>query len=204
MKRKTVLSIICAASVASILAGCGSRDNDNDRPVYDDYESTGNDSKWFSGNDKEKKSILTDPDDYEYGDSSAKKEEYAEDTRFDNASLMFEYEGRTYSSEEVDLEFVLTEVSDGGDQIKVVFDKCQYPLSGIDLGEVYTGNLMKISGGYAAMEGCYEYAIPFMDLWEDGSRHEDTFYLKFSFGSRDGREFALSEIGLLNDTLYMT
>ena len=165
------------------------------------------DAGYFYGESgKDRKSILPDPDDYEPGSSSPYYEETptVRDSRFETAVLMYDYEGRVYSSDYADLAFTLTGVyGAGAEEIQVVFHKCQYTLSGIDLGAVYTGTLTKIDGSnYVSMDGYYIYEFPFMDLWEDGSRHPDTFYLKFSFGSID-TEFCVSEIGLLNDTMYM-
>ena len=165
------------------------------------------DAGYFYGESgKDRKSILPDPDDYEPGSSSPYYDETptVRDSRFESAVLMYDYEGRVYSSDYADLAFTLTGVyGAGAEEIDVVFHKCQYTLSGIDLGAVYTGTLTKIDGSnYVNMDGYYIYEFPFMDLWEDGSRHPDTFYLKFSFGSND-TEFCVSKIGLLNDTMYM-
>ena len=226
MIKKIGLVTICVVCAAATAAGCGiakrpdpadydsvyndDYDYDYDYDGYEDYDDydydyeesqTEWDGYYHDGKDKSRKSILTDPSDYEPGGTTS----HTPDPRFQSAELMYNYEGRTFSSYEVNLEFKLTDVSANGDEIQVVFDKCQYPLSGIDLGTTYTGYLADIDGdNYVSMDGLYVYEIPFMDLWEDGSRHEDTFTLSFSFGSTDSKgEFALSKIGLLNDCMYM-
>ena len=184
--------------------------DDASSPTYEggDAESdstSSSDYTYYYGNKNDRKSIIQDARDYEPGEGSENYSKPAPDPRYASAALMLDYRGRTYSSDEVDLEFVLTDVFDEGNKIQVVFTKSPYPLSGIDLGATYTGWLQEIDAqNYVMMDGYYVYAVPFMDLWEDGSRHEDTFFLKFSFGSRDEKgEFCTSKIGLLGDTLYV-
>lgn len=176
---------------------------------YNEYDSdfgSQSDGEWHyyeTGDEKKRYSIITDSSEYQHGYSSPYYEETTVDHRYYDASQMYEYTGHVFSAKFIDLEFTLTGVYDNGDQIEVVFSKCQYELTGIDLGSTYTGYLENIKGGnFTTMDGYYRFAFPFLDEWEDGSRHEDTFYLEFSFGGRDG-EFCMSTIGLLSDTLYM-
>lgn len=197
MKRLSTFVALALAFALLALAGCGGG------------AKSGGNSTYTNPNDNERVSILNNPDDYESGESSPNSDASSSgsstaDSPYKSAASMAKLEGRTFSADDVDLEFTLKDVSDGGNQIKVVFSECQYPLSGIDLGETYTGTLEKIDvANYVNMDGLYVYAIPYMDLWEDGSRHADTFYLEFTFGSKDSRgEFCLSKIGLLGDTLY--
>lgn len=169
------------------------------------YGYAGGDWQYYeNGDEKKRVSIFTDPSEYQHGYSSPYYEEYTIDHRYYDATVMYDYEGSLYSADQVDLEFFLAGVYDDGNMIEVQFSKCQYDLSGIDLGEYYTGYLIDIVGQeFTTMDGYYVYEIPYMDLWEDGSRHESAFYLEFSFGSNDPRgEFCMSKIGLLSDLLY--
>ena len=86
---------------------------------------------------------------YGHGYSSPYYQESTHDPGFENAELMCNYNGRTYSASYADLEFTLIDVSDDGNQIQVVFHKCQYEYTGIDLGTVYTGYLYDISGAFS-------------------------------------------------------
>ena len=219
--KKYIAALMAGTMITGLLTGCGASDtsridtspkiSDSAKPDPVHPETNAGtydpDEGYFYGESgKDRKSILADPDHYEPGISSPYYDEYhaAADSRYESAVLMYDYEGRVYSSDYADLAFTLTGVyGAGAEEVTVVFHKCQYTLSGIDLGEVYTGTLSKIDGAnYVNMDGYYIYEFPFMDLWEDGSRHPDTFYLKFSFGSSD-TEFCVSEIGLLNDTMFM-
>lgn len=206
MKKIMILAMTCMVIVGTMMAGCGiAGRNDSTDTVYTDSGSY-DDEVWYdtSSNRNKAVSILTDPSEYEHGYSSPYYQESTHDPRFENAELMCNYIGRTYSASYADLEFTLIDVSDDGNQIQVVFHKCQYEYTGIDLGTVYTGYLYDISGGYTNMDGLYSYEFPYMDEWTDGSRHEDTYYLEFSFGSNHPEgEFCLSEIGLLKDTMDM-
>ena len=212
--KKILLAAICVVLAAATVTGCGiaKRPSENDAVYsdnnYSDYNSDDTDDGYTyygSGREKKSYSILTDPSEYEHGYSSPQYQPRVHDSRYDNALFMCDYEGSTYSCDYADLEFILTSVSDDGNTIEVMFTKNQYELTGIDLGAVYTGTLAKIQGGsFTTMDGYYSYEFPFMDEWEDGSRHPDTFLLEFSFGSTDPQgEFCMSQIGLLGNTLYI-
>ena len=213
MMKKVLFVTAIAACATATMVGCGiaQRPTSNDVVYSDNNNSNYSDSSYDddytyypSGNEKKKYSIITDPSDYEPGNSSSNGQQHSEYQHYKDPSIMYDYEGRTYNCDYAEMEFTLTDVSDNGEQIQVVFSKCGLEFSGIDLGEVYTGTRVESKCGFTTMEGYHSYEFPYMDEWVDGSRHPDTFTIGFSYGSNDVKgEFAMSQIGLVGDTLYI-